>query len=90
MKKMKRSAAFSEAVIELILELLCFALGIGVICLLGAKFGPEYELSELDSDLIVLIGVLVLFVLIIGIGAVIALFKRLKRKNSVDENTNES
>ncbi len=86
MKKKKRSESFSEslidAVIEIIVELLCFALGIGVICLFGAKFGSEHELSEFDSDLIVLIGVFALFLLIVAIGAVIALIKRLKRKNN--------
>lgn len=88
--KGKRSEAFSEAIIEFILEILCFALGIGVICLFGAKFGPDIELSALDSDMIVLIGVLALFVLLLVIGAVIALFKRMTKKIGSDGSANKS
>lgn len=88
--KGKLSEAFSEAIIEFILEILCFALGIGVICLFGAKFGPDIELSALDSDMIVLIGVLALFVLLLVIGAVIALFKRMTKKIGSDGSANKS
>lgn len=88
--KDKRSEAFSEAIIEFVLEILCFAVGIGVICLFGAKFGPDIELSAIDSDLIVLIGVLALFVLLLVIGAVITLFKRMKKKIASDGSANKS
>ena len=63
MKKSKQqiASAVLEAVVEIVLTVICLALGALVLRL----FGADFSLWETDADIVILIGVVVFFVVLL-------------------------
>ena len=77
MKKDKKhiKAALLEGLIELVLTLFCFGVGV---CIVGA-FGLDFEWSEADVDLMVLLGVVALLVVFGMVYVAVKWFKKTKK-----------
>jgi len=71
--KVKTNAC--EALLELILGLICLAVGIGILAL----FGQAHLLARMNPELIVLIGVLAVLAVVGIVIAIIAVVKKKKK-----------
>ncbi len=84
-KKQKLRAVLSEALGEILVTLICFGIGAGILALLGVHMDSD----ALDFDLIVLIGIVVPAVLFGVIAALVQCIKKAfgrKRKETENEN----
>ena len=77
MKKRKtdRSEAVIEAVLEIVLTLIALGIGTVVYCLLGIDVG-----ENTNYDGLILVGLIVFFAIPAGVGAIINLIEKRKRK----------
>ena len=77
--KKKLSEELLEGLLEIILSLVFFGIGAFIVSLFGVKI----DFSELDGDLIILLGILVFAVVFGGIYALVRYFNKrsTKRKN---------
>ena len=78
MKKNKkhRTRDLIEAIGELLLTLLCFGIGIFIISL----FGVDFESTNMDYDLIILLGLVSFFVIFGVVSAFVELLKKILRE----------
>ena len=70
--KKKLKEAFSEGLLEIVLTLIFFGIGVLIVC----AFGVELDSSNIDFDLIVLLGIIVPVVVF---GLIRSLFQWLKK-----------
>jgi hypothetical protein len=79
MKKEKRriGEAFLEVLLEIGLSLVCFAIGAAILCLCGIKL----DLPSIDSELIILIGVIALLLILMLVCASVQWVKKIKNKD---------
>ncbi len=86
MKKEKRGKlgeALAEILLELVLTVILFAVGWGVLSLFGLKF------DEVDPDLTVLLGIAVIAA-IVGVIAVVIYFAKKKLKSKKEDNNDQN
>jgi hypothetical protein len=79
--KEKLKENFGDAVLDIVLTLIFFVAGAGLIAL----FGIEIDYETMDFDLIVLIGLGALAAVGAVIAAVVVLIKRSRRGRAIDE-----
>ncbi len=82
-KKSKRKIGYAllEGLGELLLTLLCFGIG----ALIVSLFGVDFEMININSDLIILLGVVIFLAVFLGMYALVGWIKRLGRGKDKQE-----
>lgn len=82
-QKTKFGEALLEALLEIVLAIICFAVGAFVMHLFGVDF------AEMDADLLILIGIAIFVVLFVMVSLVVKGIKKLTNKNSNNDQSAE-
>ncbi|MBQ8433443.1 MAG: hypothetical protein IJX23_01375 [Clostridia bacterium] len=82
-QKTKFGEALLEALLEILLVIICFAVGAFVMHLFGVDF------AEIDADLLILIGIAIFVVLFVLVSFVVKGIKKLSNKNANNDQPTE-
>ena len=78
-KQKKKKKEFKERLVEDIAEIVFALISFGIGALVFSLFGSDKKVSEIDPDLVILIGMFVALALIIAIGSLISWIEKRKR-----------
>lgn len=82
-QKTKFGETLLEALLEIVLAVICFAVGALVMHVFGVDF------SSMDADLLILIGIAIFVALFVIVGLVVKGIKKLSNKNSNNDQPTE-
>ena len=78
---------FLAALLEGLAEIIFTLIGFGIGALIVSLFGVNFESSELDSDLLIFIGIVVILAILIAMCALVQCFKKKANNKSRDKNS---
>ena len=76
--KKKIRGALLEGLAEIVLTLICFGIG----ALILSLFGVNLDSANIDDDVLVLLGILVIFIILAVVCAIVLCFKKITRNKS--------